>query len=552
MLKLSSFLYLIILIFIDGTKKSSSSELAVGIGKSIITRTDHNDLSYFKNPAKIELIKSLNVTSSTRQLKPSQSVSSWSSDCTVWTKECSEELLGFAKKPENVNWIKAVRRRIHENPELAFEEYETSRLIREELEKMEIGYRFPLAKTGIRAMIGTGGPPFVALRADMDALPIQEAVEWEYKSKIAGKMHACGHDAHVAMLIGAAKILKAREKYLKGTVILIFQPAEEAGNGAKRTIADGALEGVEAIFGLHVSHLQPSGTIGSRPGPLLAGCGFFRAIISGKVDRYRNPHRSVDPVVAASAVVISLQNIVSREANPLDSQVVSVTSFNAGDDLDSVSDTVILCGTFRAFSNTTFYQILTRINQVITEQARVFRCLATVEFFENEDRIYPPTVNEQHMYEHLKKVSVDLIGSENFIVVEPLMGAEDFAFYNQVIPSTFFFIGIKNETLGSFHSAHSPHFMIDEDVLPIVQDLEGRMLYVSHSSSIGITTAITEKMANKKLGNLKRCDGRGIGRVGFFREAVAVGRGDGVNQLMVRYGSSQKPLVLAIFSVTTR
>ncbi|XP_027358683.1 IAA-amino acid hydrolase ILR1-like 6 [Abrus precatorius] len=388
-------------------------------------------------------------------------------DCEVWSEACSEAVLSVARFPETVEWLKRIRRKIHENPELAFEETETSRLIREELDLMEVSYRYPLAKTGIRAWIGTGAPPFVAIRADMDALPIQEAAECEYKSKVPGKMHACGHDAHVAMLIGAAKILKTREHLLKGTVILLFQPAEEAGNGAKRMMQDGALEDVEAIFAVHVSHEHPTGIIGSRPGPLLAGCGFFRAVISGKKALAGNPHHSVDPVLAASAAVISLQGIVSRESNPLDSQVVSVTSFNGGNNLDMIPDTVVLGGTFRAFSNTSFYQVLERIEQVIVEQASVYRCSAEVDFFEKEYTIYPPTVNDDKMYEHVKKVSIDLLGQKNFRVVPPMMGAEDFSFYSEVVPSAFFYIGIRNETLGSTHTGHSPYFMIDEDVLPI-------------------------------------------------------------------------------------
>ncbi|XP_052188433.1 IAA-amino acid hydrolase ILR1-like 6 [Diospyros lotus] len=387
-------------------------------------------------------------------------------DCTSWSKE-GEGVLELASRPETVRWIKNLRRRIHENPELAFEEIQTSRLIRHELDKMEVEYRFPVAKTGIRAAIGTGGPPFVALRADMDALPIQEAVEWEHKSRVTGKMHACGHDAHVAMLLGAAKVLKIREDHLKGTVVLLFQPAEEAGNGAKRMIGDRALENVEAIFAVHVSHEHPTGVIGSRPGPLLAGCGFFRAVIRGKQGLAGNPHRSVDPVLAASAAVISLQGIVSREANPLDSQVVSVASFNGGGDLDMVPDSVVLGGTFRAFSNASFYHLLRRIEEVIVEQASVYRCSATVDFFEKEYTIYPPTVNDKQMYEHVAKVAVDLLGPTNFRVVPPMMGAEDFSFYSEVIPAAFFYIGIRNETLGSIHSGHSPHFMIDEEALPI-------------------------------------------------------------------------------------
>lgn len=247
---------------------------------------------------------------------------SFNVDCSaVWTTTCSEEILRIAKNPENVEWLKSVRRRIHENPELAFEEHETSKLIRQELDELEISYRFPLAITGIRAMIGTGKPPFVALRADMDALPIQEAVEWEHKSQNAGKMHACGHDAHAAMLLGAAKILKERERHLKGTVVLIFQPAEEAGNGAKRMIEEGVLEDVEAIFAMHVTHLLPVGVIGSRSGHLLAGCGFFKAMITAEHGISQNLHYSVDPIWAASAAIISLQTILSREADPLDSQV---------------------------------------------------------------------------------------------------------------------------------------------------------------------------------------------------------------------------------------
>ncbi|OVA11731.1 Peptidase M20 [Macleaya cordata] len=380
--------------------------------------------------------------------------------------EISINFLNYAKEPELAKWMVDIRRKIHENPELGFEEFETSKLIRAELDKMGIPYKHPIAVTGVIGYIGTGEPPFVAIRADMDALPMQESVEWDHKSKIPGKMHACGHDAHVAMLLGAAKILQDHREELKGTVVLFFQPAEEGGGGAKKMIEAGALQNIDAIFGLHVSSGAPIGTVASRPGALLAGSGFFEAVISGKGGHAAIPQHTIDPILAASNVIVSLQHLVSREADPLDSQVVTVAKFQGGGAFNVIPDSVTIGGTFRAFSRKSFMQLKHRIEEVIRAQAAVQRCNATVDFFADNKIFFPVTVNNEVLHEHFVNVAGDMLGIKNIKHMEPLMGSEDFSFFSEAIPGYFFFLGMQNETRAKLENGHSPYFTINEDALP--------------------------------------------------------------------------------------
>ncbi|KAK6264180.1 Peptidase M20 - like 10 [Theobroma cacao] len=382
--------------------------------------------------------------------------------------EIPKKFLHFAKGQELVDWIVGIRRKIHENPELGYEEFETSKLIREELDKMGIPYKYPVSVTGVVGYVGTGKPPFVAIRADMDALAMEELVEFEHKSKNPGKMHACGHDAHVSMLLGAAKILKEHLEELKGTVLLVFQPAEEGGGGAKKMLDAGVLKNVDAIFGLHVVPDQPIGTVASRPGPLLAGSGFFEAVISGKGGHAAIPQHSIDPILAASNVIVSLQHLVSREADPLDSQVVTVAKFQGGGAFNVIPDSVTIGGTFRAFSKESLTQLKQRIEEVIKGQAAVQRCSATVDFYENEKPvpIFPPTVNNKDLHEHFQNVAGDMLGADKVKDMQPLMGSEDFAFYQEAIPGYFFMLGMRDDTGPQLKSVHSPYFMINEDVLP--------------------------------------------------------------------------------------
>lgn len=295
-------------------------------------------------------------------------------------------------------------------------------------------------------------------------------MEWEHRSKVAGKMHACGHDAHTAMLLGAARILHEHRHDLQGTVILLFQPGEEIGIGARKMVEAGAVDKVEAIFGFHVTVMLPTGVVGSRAGPLLAGCGFFEAVITGKGGHAATPQSSVDPVLAASSVVLALQSLVSREADPLDAQVVTVTRFRGGGGaLNVIPDSVTIGGTFRCFSNEGFARLKRRIEEVIVAQAAVHRCAAGVDFHAGGRPLLAPTTNSAALHAHFVAVAAGTVGAGGVRGgMEPCMGSEDFAAFSEAVQgeSHFYFVGIRNESAGSVHDAHSPHFRVDEGALP--------------------------------------------------------------------------------------
>ena len=372
----------------------------------------------------------------------------------------------ISEAKEIQSWIVEKRRTIHRHPELMYEEFETSKLVQKTLSDLDITFEKDIAITGVVGIVGNGKGPCIALRADMDALPIHEETDIDFKSKIDGKMHACGHDCHTAMLLGAARLLKENEEEINGTIKLIFQPAEEGGAGGKMMREQGVLQNpkVEQIYALHVAGTMPMGTLASREGTLLAGTSTVKIIVKGNGGHAAAPHHTIDPVVTGSKIIVELQTIISRELSPLESGVISITMTKAGNACNVIPSTMELEGTIRSLTLEGILKLQTRVKEVAESIAIANRCKAEVTFPGND---YPPTINDAECWNLGKSAAIEILGDAQVAEMGPIMGGEDFAYYTQEIPGCFSFLGVGNTEIDAVYDVHHPMFKVDEEALPL-------------------------------------------------------------------------------------
>jgi amidohydrolase len=373
--------------------------------------------------------------------------------------EIKEQIAGMR------DWLVEIRRTIHSHPELGFEEVETSKLVSGWLEKFGLEVKKGVAKTGVVGLLRGGAPgKTVAIRADMDALPMDEATGVPYASKIKGKMHACGHDAHVTILLGVARFFSTIREQVKGNIKLIFQPGEEGFGGGKLMVEAGVLEdpNVDAIFAAHVFPFLPTGQVGITEGKAMASSDKFTLRIIGKGGHGAYPHVTHDPILAAGHIITQIQSIVSRNVNPLDSAVVSFGAVHGGRAYNVIPDEVELTGTVRSLNPEVREELKSRIEQI----TRGVVASLGLDYRYDFEYGYPVLVNNSQMSGLVVSVCSRAIGKENVEILPPSMGAEDFSYYLEKCPGAIFRLGVRNEKKGLIQPHHNTLFNIDEEVLP--------------------------------------------------------------------------------------
>ncbi len=376
----------------------------------------------------------------------------------------------------------ADRRWLHEHPELGMQEFETARFIAERLHALGVeDIRTGIGETGVTGLVrgtgtGLGAGKVVLLRADMDALPILEENDVEYVSQNPGVMHACGHDGHVSILLGVARLLMAQRDRFAGTVKVLFQPCEETiPGGAAWMIRDGVLEDphVDAIFGLHLAQFLPAGTIAVNAGPVMAAGQFFRVNVHGRGGHGAAPHLGRDPIVAAVEMISALQTIVSRNVDPMDTAVVSVGTIHAGIASNVIPDSLEFTGTHRTFSTETQTAVASRFVTIVEGIAKAHGVTVEVEMPPG----LPAVINDPVMVDVVRRAAIRTVGEEKTVPGVPWMASEDFAYFLEERPGCYFFVGSSNAERGLVWDHHHPRFDIDEESLGIgVETMTGTVL----------------------------------------------------------------------------
>jgi len=352
------------------------------------------------------------------------------------------------------------RRDFHRHPEIAYREHRTSSVIRQYLESLSLPVRDCAGSGLVASLEGVPGGRTVALRADMDALPLQEVGEREYRSETPGICHACGHDGHMAILMGVAGLLARRRSEFKGKVAFLFQPAEEKlPGGATGMIAGGALKGVDAVFGLHLWQGLPTGRVACLKGPMMAAADEITITVTGKGGHGSQPHTGIDPILTASQLVVNLQSIVSRNVDPLEAAVVHIGKVEGGTAHNIIPSQVLLYGTVRTFDRQLQNLIERRLGEIVEGTCRTFGASGALKY----DRGYPAVVNDGQMCDLVLRIARMSLGESCVHAIAPVMGGEDFAYYLHEVPGAFLFFGMGDGTQAPHHH---PAFDIDEKALP--------------------------------------------------------------------------------------
>lgn len=379
-------------------------------------------------------------------------------------------------KKELLDKLISVRRKIHSNPEIGYQEFETAETICKELDSLEIPYKKGIAKTGVIATLKKGEGPCIVLRADIDALPIKEEANVDFKSTKKAKaangtefsiMHACGHDMHTTMVLGAAALLK--EEDFKGTVKFVFQPSEEGvyddpdkKSGGQRVVESGELDGAKAALGLHVHPLLPVGKIAYKLGQALACANFFKIEITGRMAHASvAPHLGIDAILISSQLIQNISALVPKYINPTEAIVISFTKVNGGVAPNVIADKVVLEGTVRALDLSTFNDVLKRMEKIVEGTAISSGAKITIEYNLN----YPSLLNDKNIHTSLSGTLDSVFGKENIIPVDAILGSEDFAFYSRKMPSMFYFIGARDNAEKAYF-LHEPQVIFNEDCIP--------------------------------------------------------------------------------------